>query len=82
MLRVKIWPPNIVTATVLKLVQFAFKMLHPKDADGMANSVDPEQSHLDLQWFAQTYHSSVFRIFIVLVAMTKETTFQCTYFRQ
>ena len=41
----KIQTTNIITVLDQKLKQFAFSsFMHPKDADGMENSVDPDQT--------------------------------------
>ena len=42
----KFGTPQTIAIIVLKIEKFdvTFSIMHPKDADGMANSVDPDQT--------------------------------------
>ena len=40
----KIGTPKIIIKIVLKLEKLGFAVIYPQDADGMTNSVDPDQT--------------------------------------
>ena len=41
--------------------------MHPKDADRMANSVDPDQTGLSQHFFAQAYLSQYLEILLFMI---------------
>ena len=59
----KFGTPQTIAIIVLKIEKFDVTLMHPTDADGMANSVDPDQtasSEAVWSWsalFAETYLS-------------------------
>ena len=40
----KILTPEVFAVIILKFEQVGFAVIRPKDADGIANSVDPDQT--------------------------------------